>query len=369
MAAPLPQAQCEFYKYLETLDGYPTVTPARTPAPGPLDPATLTLQNVVVIDKAAGPLGADDVAIGFDAATSYLTISPKKGWAVNNFYVVGVRGYGHGVKTATGRDIVAPVPYFLLKQESSLTCGATTPETIPDTCPAYALLASQMAPPAARATTAQLEALRTSYIQLGVMDVLARAGLPKSELAMFWAFPTHSSPVAEVNPPTGAVPRATDDKTLVVAVKGALDPATLIPTRAGRPASVTFLDLTELGNANLIGGLPAFEVKYEAPSLIVQARDPLVRGHQYGIFLDKSITSPDGKPLVPSPVSFLLTARGSLVSGGKSQVGGVSDADAAMLEAGRLALRELFDNPLTQAITGLDRAKLAYVFAFPFGGP
>jgi hypothetical protein len=50
-------------------------------------------------------------------------------------------------------------------------------------------------------------------------------------------------------------------------------------------------------------------------------------------------------------------------------VSGVSDADAAQLEAGRSALQELFDNPVIPAITGLERAKLAYVFAFPFGAP
>jgi hypothetical protein len=86
------------------------------------------------------------------------------------------------------------------------------------------------------------------------------------------------------------------------------------------------------------------------------------------LFLSTAITSPEGKPLVPSPVSFLLTAHGKLVNAaGQSQVSGVADADAAMLEAGRAALVELFDNPVIQALTGLERAKLAYVFAFPFG--
>ena len=366
---PMPPAQCEFYKYLQALDGYPTVTPARTPVPGPLDPASLNAQNVVVIDATAGQV-VTDVAIGFDSATSYLTIAPKSRWGVGRLYMLGVRGYGRGLKTSTGRELVAPVPYFLLKQDSSLTCGAPTPEAIPEKCPAYALLANQMSPAAARTTAAQLEALRGSYNQLHATELLAQpGGIPRGELAIYWAFPTHRSPVAEVDPPTGAVPRALDARTLAVAVNGMLDGSKLTPTTAGKPGTVTLLDLTAAMQSNLIAGLPAFDVEFQAPSLLVKTHDPLVAGHQYGLFLSTGITSPDGKPLVASPVSFLLTARGTLVNGGKSQVGGVSDADAVMLEAGRAALRDLFDNPVIQALTGLDRAKLAYVYAFPYGGP
>jgi hypothetical protein len=368
MAKPMPQAQCEFYHYLEGLDGYPTVTPARTPAPGPIDPATLTPQNVVVVDATTDQVFGD-VTLGFDAAAGYLTITPRTRWEIGHLYLAGVRGYARGVTTG-GREVVASVPYYLLKQDTSLTCGAAAPEAISDTCPPFALLAGQMSPAAARATTAQLEALRLSYNQLHTTELLAQpGGIPRSELAVYWAFPVHTSPVVEVNPPTGLVPSFPDDHTVSVAVNGALDPAKLVPTTAGSPGSVTLLDLTAVMASDLIAGLPSFAVTFQAPSLRLQTRDPLVRGHQYGLFLGSGITSPDGKPLVPSPVSFLLTAHGPLVSGGKSQVGGVSDADAAMLEAGRVALGQLFDNVAVQAITGLDRAKLAYVYAFPYGGP
>jgi len=366
---PLPQAQCEFYQYLQRLDGYPTVTPARTPAPGPIDPATLTPDNVVVVDATSGQV-VREVTLGFDAAAGYLTITPKTRWDVGHLYVIGVRGYARGIKTG-GREIVAPVPYYLLKQDSSLTCGATAPEAIADTCPPYALLASSMAPAAARTTALQLEALRASYNQLHTTELLAMPGnIPRGELAMYWAFPTHSSPVAEVDPPTGAVPKLVDANTLSVTVNGALDPAKLVPTVAGKPGTVTLLDLTEVMAMNLAAGLPAFTASLQAPTLSLKTTAPLVPGHQYGLFLTSGITSPDGKPLVPSPVSFLLTARGALVKDGKSQVGGVSDADAVMLESGRAALRELFDNAAIQVIIGLDRAKLAYVYAFalPAGG-
>jgi hypothetical protein len=368
-AGSLMQAQCEFYKYLQGLDGYPTVTPARTPAPA-LDPATITAQNVVVVDATAGQ-PVTDVTLGFDTAAGYLTISPKTGWAVGHWYVLGVRGYANGVKSATGKQVVAPVPYYLLKQDSSLTCGATTADAIPESCPAYQLLLSapKATPASARGNVLQLETLRASFNQLHATDVLAAAGLPKSELAIYWAFPTHTNPVAEVNPPTGAVPHVMGDRTLSVTVKGAIDPSTLKPTMAGRAGTVTLLDLTALAAENIVAGIPAFDVSYQNGNIVLMTQAPLVAMHQYGLFLTTGITSPDHKPLVPSPVSFLLTARGQVAAGGKSLVSGVGDADAVTLEAGRMALTQLFDDPASQILTGLDRAHLAHVYVFPFGGP
>jgi hypothetical protein len=159
------------------------------------------------------------------------------------------------------------------------------------------------------------------------------------------------------------------DRTLSIAVKGAIDPSKLQPTTAGKPGTVTLIDLTAAAASDLVAGLPAFDVTGTSNSIVLTAQAPLVAGHQYGIFLDKAITSPDGKALVASPVSFLLTAHGALAVAGKSQVSGVRDSDAVMLEAGRAALVDLFDNALIKRLTGLDRAHLAYVYAFPFGGP
>jgi hypothetical protein len=100
----------------------------------------------------------------------------------------------------------------------------------------------------------------------------------------------------------------------------------------------------------------------------MRTTQPLVAGHQYGVFFTKGITSPDGLAMGTSPVSFLLTAHGKMVDdAGKSQVSALSDAEAAVLEEGRAGLADLFDNPLIQALTGLDRAKTAYVYAFTYG--
>jgi hypothetical protein len=266
--------------------------------------------------------------------------------------------------------VVAPVPYYLLKQDSSLTCGAASADAIAESCPVYQLLlAMPMTPAAARTNAFALETLRLSYNQLHVTEILAAAGLPKSEAAIYWAFSTHTNPVAEVNPPTGAVPHPVGDRTLTIAVKGTIDPAKLKPTVAGKPGTVTLLDLTAAAKSQLLAAFPAFDATYDGKSIVLTAQAPLVAGDQYGVFLDTGITSPDGKPLVPSPVSFLLTAHGHIAENGTSQVGGVGDADAVMLEMGRAALTQVFDTVELTILTGLDRARMAHVYAFTYGGP
>jgi hypothetical protein len=361
---PLPQAQCEFYQYLQRLDGYPTVTPARTPAPGPIDPATLTPDNVVVVDATSGQV-VREVTLGFDAAAGYLTITPKTRWDVGHLYVIGVRGYARGIKTG-GREIVAPVPYYLLKQDSSLTCGATAPEAIADTCPPYALLASSMAPAAARATALQLEALRASYNQLHTTELLAMPGnIPRGELAMYWPSPPTRRRWPRWIRPRARCPSSSMPHPVGHGERRPRSGPSWSPPRRGQagdgdPAGPHRGDGDEPGR-----GPAAFTASYQAPTLSLQTTGAAGARAPVRALLTNGITSPDGKPLVPSPVSFLLTARGALVKDGKSQVGGVSDADAVMLESGRAALRELFDNAAIQVIIGLDRAKLAYVYAFP----
>ena len=74
-------------------------------------------------------------------------------------------------------------------------------------------------------------------------------------------------------------------------------------------------------------------------------------------------------PLVPSPVSKLLTLRAPLVtSAGKSAILAVADADAVMLEDGRSQLATLFDMDVFTGLTGVSRDNLVYCFAFAIPG-
>jgi hypothetical protein len=362
----LPQAQCQFDQYLQTLNGFPTVTTASAPASAPLDPATLTLgENVVVVGaRESGPV--TDAAVGFDAASTSLTVLPAQGWALGEFYWVGVRGYGSGVRDAGGGEVVGSPTMSLLKEEEPLTCGATAPSEVDPHCPAFQVLASQASSPeAAGEQLFQLEAIRTAFLAGHGFDVMAAAGLPKDEIAVLWGFPIHTNSVAVLAPTAGVVPRVPAAGQILVGVQGPVDPAT-VSAFTGQPgASVVVIDLTAAGAGNLAAAFPPVAATYASGAIVIQAAAPFPAGHVIGLFFTNAIHAPGGAPLVASPVSVLLTLTAPLVDGdGHSTVSGVDDADAAALESGRVALAPLLDNPSIAALTGITRANLVYCYAF-----
>jgi hypothetical protein len=365
----LTQAQCQFDQWLETLDGFPTVTTAAAPASGPLDPVTLTVgQNVVVVGVKGSGL-VTDLAVGFDTASSSLTIAPTRGWTLGEFYWVGVRGYANGVRDAGGGEVVGSPTMSLLKQDTPLTCGASDPAAVDPHCPAFEVLAGGSASPSeAAAQLFQLEAIREGYLAGQGFDAMAAAGLPKEEIAVLWGFPIHTNSVPVLVPSAGAVPRVPAADQILVGVQGPVDAATVSAFVAGQQGgSVVVMDLAAAAVGDLAASFPRVTATYASAlaAIAIQASQPFAAGHPIGVFFTNAIHAPDGAPLVASPVSVLLTLTAPLVdSAGHSTVSGVGDADAAALEAGREALVPLFDNPMIAALTGITRASLVYCYAF-----
>ena len=366
----LSQAECEFDTYLQSLDGFPTVTPGLAPATAALDPATLTVGTNVVVVAASTGQPVTDVATGFVAPpTRSLSVHPHGSWKVGETYWVGVRGYEHGVKAVGGIEVVGSPVGALLKQETSLVCGATDVASIDPKCPAVALLA-QTQPMGAEANAFLLEQIRLGYAAGNGWGLMATNGLPKAEVAVLWSFPIHTTSVPELDPTAGLVPRVTGPAQLRVGVQGPVDPATVTAFNIGGVAGTTVLvaDLNALLANDLAGGFPRVTARYEAGDIVVDADAPFVAGHQYGVFLRRGIHDDRGRSLVASPVSVLLTLRGNLVDAmGRSMISSVADADASALEAGRLQLGMLFDNQMLGALTGgwLKREDLIYCYAFP----
>jgi hypothetical protein len=362
-------AECEFDHYLETLDGFPTATPASAPATAPLDPATLTPGRNVVVVSTRTPAVLTNLALGFDVEKSALTLAPQPSWELGETYFVGVRGYGSGVRAASGSEVVGSPTMALLKQDSSLTCGATSAEAIDPSCPTLALLAQSQSDAAARANAVTLEAIRSSYAQGGLWQLFAAAGLPKEEVAVAWGFPIQTASVAELDPTVGHVPEVTAADEIRVAVHGPVDPSTVTGfVVKQRPGTVMLMDLTEAGAGNLVAGFPLIDASFANGKVVIKGSAPFVSGHDYGVFMTNGLKSPDGAPLVPAPVTVLLTLPDPLVdAGGHSSISTVADADAVTLEAGRQQLATLFDS--LSAITGLTRKNVVYCFAFTFGAP
>jgi hypothetical protein len=365
----MTQAQCEFDQWLETLNGFPSLSSASAPASAELDPATLTLgTNVVAVAaKAGAPL--TDLAVAFDTTSMSVTLTPAGPLTLGEFYWMGVRGYANGVRDAGGGEVVGSPTMALLKQDMPLTCGAPDPSSVDPHCPGFEVVV-QGSPSVAVAEQEVflLEGIRTAYIAGHGFDVMALAGLPKDEIAVLWGFPIHTNSVPLLVPGTAATPHVPAANQIVVGVQGPVDPATVsafVVQQQNGP--VVVMDLAAAAAGDLSAGFPPVAATY-VPSLgaiVIQAATAFPAGHPIGLFFTHDIHSPDGAPLVASPVSVLLTMQGSLVdSAGHSTVSVLGDANAAALESGRQALAPLLDNPIFTPLTGVSRANLIYAYAF-----
>jgi hypothetical protein len=380
-ATPPSPAEAAFDTYLESLDGFPTVTPAAAPASAPLDPTTLTAgTNVVVVAAKAGGAKVPDLTVGFDDKSRSITLRPKH-WAVGEMYWAAVRGYDNGVKAADGNRVVASPTQYLLKQTDPLTCGAADVDHLDPACPAFALLSQSLGNAKAAVAVFQLEQIRTGFLAAHAWDLIEAAGLPKAEVAVLWGFPIHSSSVAELDPSVMLVPRPTAADELRVDVQGPVDPASVSAFAfGGSYGSVVLVDLTALLGGNLLGGFPAVTATFDAGAIVIKGMAPFMAMHQYGVFMMRArdpgqpagppgLRDDKGRPLVPSPVSKLLTLQAPLTdAAGHSTISTVADADAAMLEAGRAQLAMFFDSQ-GATIPGIQRDTLVYCFAFEWRAP
>jgi hypothetical protein len=370
----LTQAQCQFDQWLQTLDGFPSLMTASAPASAPLSGASLTLgtNNVVVFSATAGA-PVTTVLSSFDTTSSSLAVNqdPAGPWTLGDFYWIGVRGYANGVQAAAGGEVVGSPTMALLKQDTSLTCDAPDPSEVDPHCPGYEVVAQgNPSPMAAAAQLFQLEAIRQAYIAGHGFDVMAASGLPKDELAVLWGFPIHTNSVPLLFPGTDATPHVPAANQIVVGVQGPVDAATVsafvVRVQNG---PVVVMDLTAAAAGDLNAAfVPVAAVYLANPGAIaIQSSAPFTAGHQIGLFLTSAIHSPDGAPLVASPVSVLLRLTAPLVdSAVHSTVSGIDDASASALEQGRQALQPLFDNPIFSPLTGVTRENLVYCFAFTF---
>jgi len=370
-ATTLSPAACEFNHYLETLDGFPTVSPAAAPATAKLTAESLGADETVVVVALRHPSAGVAFATGFDDASRSLVVKPLPSWELGETYFVGVRAYAEGVRASSGAEVVGSPTFALLKEDSSLTCGAATPAAIEPDCPAYELLSQSQPDSAARQNAFTLEAIRQSYANAGVWERMAQAGLPKHEMGVLFGFPVHTASVAEIDPTLNLVPVVAAPNEIRVAVHGPVDASTVSGfVVRERPGSVVVMDLTAAATGDLVGGFPRIEAQFTSGHVSITSSAAFTPSHQYGIFMTRAVTNPSGAPLVPAPISVLLTLRAPLLdANGHSQIASVSDADAAELEAGRQQLATLFDNPVFGPLTGLTREELVYCFAFRFELP
>jgi hypothetical protein len=252
----------------------------------------------------------------------------------------------------------------MLKRDDSLTCMAGDGPSVPSDCPAFKLLSQSMNAGAAQASLVQLEALRQAFVNLKGWDLMAAQGLPKTDVAMLWGFPTHSGPVIDIDPINGLAPVVSAPDQIDLTINGALDPATVKAFAVGSAGTLVLMDLTILGMDGGIAGFPHAVATINGTTLSLKLDAPLTKGHTYGIMISNAARSPEGKPLVLPPVSAMLMFKGALFQDGHSNISSVDGLQAALLEQGRQQLAALLASPAVWTLTGLQQKDLAYLFAF-----
>jgi hypothetical protein len=410
----LPVAACEFYWYMQQLDGFPTLTPISTPVithgagdellKTPLDPATLSLpDNLFIYEFLRGQAPVTDGTAAYDADAATLTFDPTGGWDIGGLYLVAIRGYANGIKDTDGNEAVKSIIYVLLSQDSSLTCEATTAADISESCEYYSLFAGDprfstdvYPDPTARhaaigATLLELEQLRQVFKGQSALpfDLWSQVAdpafgnMPIDEVGILWAFRTHTNSVIELNPNLGLAPFVVGTKEIHVTPKGTIDADTLTIFSLDNPAGAVFLlDGTAFAQNDLLHELPPFTVALAGGDIVLTTTDDLTEGHQYILVFSTEVEG-KGKPLAPSPVTVFLRTRGELVDNfdncandpptATPLVPGLKSADACQLEAGRQQFMPLFDDPTVKTLTvsanrpdGLTRELTAYVYGFVY---
>ncbi len=153
----------------------PANAPAVAQFSGPLDPATISAQSVLVLDATAmAPIAGARPA--FDAATNRLVIAPPDtGWPVGHRIAIALRGSPGGLAGTGGVPVVATPTFFFVRGANPVS-NCTAPAA--DCASATPVLSTEQA--------IALERLRQAFAPL--VTTLAAIGVPRDQLALAWTF-------------------------------------------------------------------------------------------------------------------------------------------------------------------------------------
>ncbi len=409
-------AQQEFTTdYLNTLNGFPVSAAGNAVViGGDLDPTSIATDtspsaavapNIFVLDLAAGaPI--DGVTATYDTTTHTVSIAPPNGtWGKARKMALVIVGGVDGVYGVNGKPVVGTETWALARSKASLvTCDDLTSADCKPAITAAPLSTSQ---------AVQLEALRRAY-----SPVIDATGVARIDLALLWVFTTVSLPEATFDPAASIIPFP--NNLLISPATGKLvlpDPGgtglahqlvlglntldgfsttamAISENSDGRGA----LDEDNIDPASFDGGTVGF-VKLAAGGLTPKVKvclncassttadggsivlfpdggrlapapqqlqwvpqAPLDEKTNYAGYVTTAVKDTKGRKVIAAPAFALLRSKASLVdANGKSQISGVSDANAAALEPARLGLKPMFD---ALDASGLKRTNLALAFSY-----
>lgn len=358
--ARLGEAEQEFYRYLETLDGWSTLMSATVELTAPIDPRSVTAETLQVWRWDGAPVRVDDTRVHVSGDGTKLTIDPPRaGWTRGGRYVAVMRGGALGVAGARGERVECDAAFYFLRQTEALDTPAHEHAFPGDTRAER------------RANARKLEAIRADLAPM--FDFFEGRGLPRADVAAMWAFTTtlrtelamdkasQRMPLPielMLDPRTGFVhlPEAPWDRPFEVEAKRRLaeyrgvglsadlwfeltapiDPATvtaesvrLYRLDAGAPAEVP-ADLRVMADRRHVA--------------IAPRAGRLAERTTYAIVVGDGLRDAGGAPVAVMPAGHFLKARAAVFDGAASLVPAVPVEDAERLERARAQLAAALDH-------------------------
>jgi hypothetical protein len=370
--ARLTEAEKEFYAYLETLDGWSSLMTATVELTGPIDPATVNVDNLQVWHWTGTPERVDDVRVSLaeDGKKIYID-PPRTGWVRGDRYMVVLRGGQDGVVGAQGERVECDAAFYFLRQTTRLD----TPE-------------HERAFPGdtreeRQENARKLEEIRTDLVPM--FDHFEARDLPRAEVAALWAFTvTKRTELAMdkasqrmplpinlmLDPDTGHVdlPLAPWDSAMEAEAKGRLSEYTGFGLSSDllyeftAPVDSTTVNATTVHMYQLGGSAPT-EVPINVTLMpdhlhvILSPRDQrLAEATSYLVVVDNGVLDLEGRSINPMPAGHFLKARAPVYDGTASLVTGVDREDAHKIEVSRAQILDVLDQ------VGRDRILAAWPF-------
>jgi len=223
-------AQTEFNEtYLGTLTGYPYESTCQVVVSGALDRATVTAENVVVVDVTVAlanptdPLAAlvSGVAPTYDAAGRTIELFPPAGgWTRAHRYAVVLFAGPAGLRGARAEPVIGSPTWALVSSPKPLVDCPSGADGQPDLGSAACALAVDVIPsteqdPAARRRDQTQKAVSLETIRRGYAPLLAQIqklkNLPDSStIPILWTFTIVDAGEVTFDPAAGVIPFPND---------------------------------------------------------------------------------------------------------------------------------------------------------------
>ena len=381
----LTPTEVDARQFLNTLDGWSSVTAVSATLSEPADPATLP-GNVQVWEWGADPqLVADGTLALDDDGRGLSVIPPTTGWARGGTYVVLVKGGSSGLHTPDGRPFGADAAFHYLRLDERLDTpqhqrafsGATRAERM-GRAAAMEDLRVQIAP------FVQFFASRTDSSRI-----------PRDQIAALWSFTVTTrvelamDPDSQrvplpfdllIDPDTGLVdlPAADDDTELVADAKteaskldgfgvsadllfeltGPVDPATVTTSAiklfdVGQTATEVAVRVRAMGDEG-VAPCEADPVEDSCRHIIVELEPeslPLDTDRTYALVVNEGLLDAFGQPVIPMLMGHLLRSGQPVAVDGESRVGSLETDDALRIEGVRSSVAPLLDARGREGVT------------------